>query len=69
MLTIDLAVLLLVIVVLRLRRRTQARSRADERFTVLIVLALGVVLAPTAIGRGISDLLGQLVDSVGGMRL
>ncbi|MFB0629719.1 hypothetical protein [Streptomyces sp. AB3(2024)] len=64
MLSIDVAVLLLVVVVLRLRRRTQARSRFDEKMTVLIVLALGVVLAPTEVGQGIADVLGRLVDGV-----
>ncbi|KAF2774953.1 hypothetical protein STPH1_7140 [Streptomyces sp. OM5714] len=38
-LTINVAVLLAVIIVVRLRRRTQARSRNDEKLTVLIVLA------------------------------
>ncbi|THA48359.1 hypothetical protein [Streptomyces sp. A1136] len=64
MLTIDVAVLLAVIVVLRLRRRTEARSRRDEKTTVVIVLALGVILAPTEVGQGIADLLGQLVSGV-----
>ncbi|MEE1735063.1 hypothetical protein PUR49_00570 [Streptomyces sp. BE147] len=45
MLTINLGLLLAVIVVFRLRRRTEARSRRDEKFTVVIVLALGVVIA------------------------
>ncbi|MER5883771.1 hypothetical protein ABT160_08070 [Streptomyces sp. NPDC001941] len=64
MLTIDVAVLLAVIVFFRLRRRTQARSRVEERTTVLIVLALGVLIAPTAAGRWIVDVLGQLAGSV-----
>ncbi|MET8754137.1 hypothetical protein ABZW32_29145 [Streptomyces sp. NPDC004667] len=64
MLSIDVAVLLSVVVVLRLRRRVQARSRSDERMTVLIVLALGVVLAPTEVGRSIADVVGRLVDGV-----
>ncbi len=64
MLTINLAVLLVVIVVLRLRRRTQARSRFDEKMTVVIVLALGVVLAPTEVGQGIAEFLGQVVSGV-----
>lgn len=64
MLTIDVAVLLAVIVVIRLRRRTQARSRADERLTVLIVLVLGVLLAPTSLGQGIADVVAQLVDGL-----
>ncbi|MFI6697486.1 hypothetical protein ACIBJC_00660 [Streptomyces sp. NPDC050509] len=64
MLTIDVAILLAVIVVLRLRRRTEARSRLDEKFTVVIVLALGVLLAPTPAGQGILNILGQLVSGV-----
>lgn len=54
----------MVIVVLRLRRRTEARSRLDEKMTVLIVLALGVMLAPTEVGQGIANLLSQLVNGV-----
>ncbi|MFF9690537.1 hypothetical protein [Streptomyces sp. NPDC014623] len=54
MLTINVAVLLAFIVVMRLRRRTEARSRMDERFTVVIVLALGVLIAPTEFGQGMS---------------
>ncbi|WP_327488632.1 MULTISPECIES: hypothetical protein [unclassified Streptomyces] len=38
--TINVAVLPAVIIVVRLGRRTQARSRNDEKPTVLIVLAL-----------------------------
>ncbi|MFF3215503.1 hypothetical protein ACFYYB_33325 [Streptomyces sp. NPDC002886] len=64
MLTINVAVLLVVIVALRLRRRTEARSRFDEKMTVLIVLALGIMLAPTEVGQGIANFIGQLVSSV-----
>ncbi|MFE7711862.1 hypothetical protein ACFU6I_40315 [Streptomyces sp. NPDC057486] len=64
MLTINVAVLLAVIVVLRLRRRTQARSRLDEKFTVVIVLALGVLIAPTDLGQGILRVLTQLVQGI-----
>lgn len=64
MLTINVAVLLAVIVVIRLRRRTHARSRLDEKFTVVIVLALGVLIAPTPLGQGIMDFLGQLASGV-----
>ncbi|MFJ3637548.1 hypothetical protein [Streptomyces sp. NPDC090112] len=62
MLTINVAVLLAVIVFLRLRRRTEARSRFDEKMTVVIVLALGIMLAPTDVGQGIASFLGQLVS-------
>ncbi|WP_284574277.1 hypothetical protein [Streptomyces sp. 2P-4] len=64
MLTINVAVLLAVVVFFRLRRRTQARSRVEERTTALIILALGVLLAPTPIGRGILDALGQPAGGV-----
>lgn len=64
MLTINVAVLLAVIVVWRLRRRTEARSRFDEKLTVVIVLALGVLIAPTPAGRGILNIVGQLASGV-----
>lgn len=62
--TINVAVLLAVIVVWRLRRRTEARSRFDEKLTVVIVLALGVLIAPTPAGQGILNILGQLASGV-----
>lgn len=65
MLRIDLAVLLAVIVVVRLRRRTQARSRNDELLTVIIVLILGLLVAPTAFGQGVLDMVGQVVSAAG----
>ena len=64
LLTINVAVLLTVIVVWRLRRRTEARSRFDEKLTVVIVLALGILIAPTPAGQGILDILGQLASGV-----
>ncbi|AEW99768.1 hypothetical protein [Streptantibioticus cattleyicolor] len=64
MLTVDLAVFLAVIVIVRLRRRTQARTRFDEKLTVAIVLALGVLIAPTALGHSIANVLGQLAHGV-----
>ncbi|MEU5810944.1 hypothetical protein [Streptomyces sp. NPDC047718] len=64
MVTINVAVLLVVVVIWRLRRRTEARSRFDEKMTVVIVLALGVLLAPTPVGEGILNVLGQLASGV-----
>lgn len=64
LLTINVAVLLAVIVLFRLRRRTEARSRFDEKLTVVIVLALGVLIAPTPAGEGILNVLGQLAGGV-----
>lgn len=62
--TINVAVLLAIIIVLRLRRRTQARSRFDEKLTVAIVLVFGVLIAPTAFGQGILDVVVQVVQGV-----
>ncbi|MFF8604263.1 hypothetical protein ACF065_35270 [Streptomyces sp. NPDC015232] len=64
MVTINVAVLLAVVVIWRLRRRTEARSRFDEKLTVVIVLALGVLLAPTPVGEGIVNVVGQLASGV-----
>jgi hypothetical protein len=63
-LTINLAVLLAVIIVVRLRRRTEARKRSDEQLTVLIVLVFGVLVAPTAFGHGVVDVVGQLAEGI-----
>jgi hypothetical protein len=63
-LTINVALLLAVIIVLRLRRRTQARSRNDEKLTVAIVLVFGILVAPTAFGQGVIDVVGQLAQGV-----
>lgn len=62
--TINVAVLLAAIVFFRLRRRTEARSRFDEKVTVIIVIALGVLIAPTPVGEGILNILGQLASGV-----
>ncbi|MER0443408.1 hypothetical protein ABR738_02260 [Streptomyces sp. Edi4] len=64
MLTINVAFLLVIVVVWRLRRRTEARSRFDEKMTAVIVLALGVLIAPTRVGQGILNVLGQLASGV-----
>ncbi|MFI7345296.1 hypothetical protein ACIBSR_03350 [Streptomyces sp. NPDC049936] len=61
MLTINVAVLLAVIIVVRLRRRTQARSRNDEKLTVLV---FGILVAPTAFGQGVLDVVGQLASGI-----
>lgn len=63
-LTINVAVLLAVIIVVRLRRRTHARSRNDEKLTVLIVLVFGILVAPTAFGQGVLDVVGQLASGI-----
>ncbi|MER5939662.1 hypothetical protein ABT121_20330 [Streptomyces sp. NPDC001928] len=63
-LTINVAVLLAVIIVLRLGRRTHARSRNDEKLTVAIVLVFGILVAPTAFGQSVADVVGQLAQGV-----
>ncbi|MFE2610886.1 hypothetical protein ACFXI6_54555 [Streptomyces mirabilis] len=63
-LTINVAVLLAVIIVVRLRHRTEARKRSDEQLTVLIVLVFGVLVAPTAFGHGVVDVVGQLAEGI-----
>ncbi len=63
-LTINVAVLLAVIIVVRLRRRTEARSRNDEKLTVLIVLVFGILVAPTAFGQSVLDVVGQLASGI-----
>ncbi|GAA2540707.1 hypothetical protein GCM10010423_43590 [Streptomyces levis] len=40
------------------------RSRNDEKLTVVIVLVFGVLIAPTAFGQGIVDVISQLVQGV-----
>ncbi len=64
MLTIDVAVLLAVVLVLRLRRRVHARSRADQSTTVALALVFGLLIAPTSLGRGILDVVGQVAEGV-----
>ncbi|MFJ4931670.1 hypothetical protein [Streptomyces sp. NPDC088736] len=64
MLTINVAVLLAVIIVIRLRRRTEARKRSDEQLTVLIVLVFGVLIAPTAFGHSVADVVGQVAAGI-----
>ncbi|MFF7558277.1 hypothetical protein ACFZA9_35895 [Streptomyces olivaceus] len=64
MLTVNVAVLLAVIIVVRLRRRTQARSRNDEKLTVLIVLVFGILIAPTSFGQGVLDVVQQIAAGI-----
>jgi hypothetical protein len=63
-LTINVAVLLAVVIFVRIRRRVQARSRSDQWLTVAIVLVLGILVAPTAFGQGVLDVVGQLAQGV-----
>jgi SNF family Na+-dependent transporter len=63
-LSIDVAALPAVIIVVRLRRRMEARRRKDEKLTVVIVLVFGVLIAPTAFGQTVLDVVGQLAQDV-----
>ncbi|MFE5794860.1 restriction endonuclease [Streptomyces sp. NPDC056503] len=54
--TIDVAVFPAVVFP-RLRRRAEVRNRVDEKTTVFVALALGVLLAPVPGDRGIRDVL------------
>lgn len=63
-LTINVAVLLAVVIVLRLRRTTHSRSRVDERLTVVIVTVFGVLIAPTALGHSIANVVSHLAGSI-----
>ncbi len=63
-LSINVAVLLAVVIVVRLRRRTEARSRFDEKLTVVIVLVFGVLIAPTSFGQGVLNAVGQVARSL-----
>ncbi|MCH6159923.1 hypothetical protein [Streptomyces marispadix] len=67
--TLDVTLLLGVWIFLRLRRRTEARSRKDERETVLIVTVFGILLAPTEFGKWVVNTLTAMVSSVNGMHL
>jgi hypothetical protein len=64
MLTLNVAVLLAVIVVLRLRRPVEPRKRSDQTLSAVLVLLLGLLLAPTAFGQWALDVLGQLVHGI-----
>lgn len=62
--TINVAVLLAIIIVVRLRRTTHSRSRVDEKMTVVICLTFGVLIAPTAFGQTILDVVTQLAEGL-----
>jgi hypothetical protein len=63
-LTMNVALLLGIIIFVRLGRRAEARSRFDEKMTVVLVLVFGVLIAPTSFGHGVVDVVGQLAGSI-----
>lgn len=63
-LTINVAVLLAIIIVILLRRDVVARSRFDQMLTAVIVMAFGILIAPTDFGQAVGDFVGQLARSI-----
>ncbi|MFE2407359.1 hypothetical protein ACFXDE_03320 [Kitasatospora sp. NPDC059408] len=61
--TISATVFLAILIVVRLRRRTEARSRVDEAVTAFTAVVFGVLIAATAWGRAILQLVGVAVDA------
>ncbi|MBO1414721.1 hypothetical protein [Streptomyces sp. FH025] len=61
--TISATTFLAIFIVVRLRRRTEARSRVDEAFTVFTAVVFGVLIAATAWGRAILQLVGIAADA------
>ncbi|MFF0629782.1 hypothetical protein [Streptomyces sp. NPDC004296] len=53
MLTINVTVLLVIIVFVRLRRPVEPRTRLDQAFGIVVILALGLLLAPTEFGHSV----------------
>ncbi|MGW3044608.1 hypothetical protein ACWC9T_32230 [Kitasatospora sp. NPDC001159] len=61
--TISASVFLAIVIVVRLRRPTHSRSRVDEAFTVFTAVVFGVLIAATAWGHAILQLVGTAVDA------
>ncbi|GGO53684.1 hypothetical protein GCM10012287_40920 [Streptomyces daqingensis] len=67
--TLDVTFLLGLVIYLRLQRRVEARSRADQRMTVLTVMVFGILVAPTEFGKWVLSTLGSMVSSLNGIHL
>ncbi|MFI5649290.1 hypothetical protein [Kitasatospora sp. NPDC051705] len=61
--TVSASVFLAIIIVIRLRRPTHSRSRVDEAFTVFTAVVFGVLIAATAWGQAILQLVGVAVEA------
>ncbi|MGW4896862.1 hypothetical protein ACWEQL_32080 [Kitasatospora sp. NPDC004240] len=61
--SISASVFLAIVILVRLRRRTEARSRVDEAFTVFTAVVFGVLIATTAWGQAILQLVGVAVQA------
>ncbi|MFD7922497.1 hypothetical protein ACFV3R_25135 [Streptomyces sp. NPDC059740] len=68
-LTINVALLLAIIVILRWRRPVEPRTRADQTFGIIVILILGLVLAPTDVGQGILHGVQQLLHGITQIKL
>lgn len=66
MLTINVAVILAIIIVLLLFRPVKPRKRIDAVILVILSVILGVLIAPTSLGRGIYDLMYQISGGISG---
>ncbi|MFE0206880.1 hypothetical protein [Streptomyces sp. NPDC058985] len=60
--------LLAFIIAVRLRRRLHARSRNDEKPPALIILVHGILVAPTAYGEAVLDVVEQLAAGINPLR-
>ncbi|MFE4515463.1 hypothetical protein ACFRMQ_14875 [Kitasatospora sp. NPDC056783] len=61
--TISATAFVAILIVVRLRRRTEARRRTDEAFTVFTGVVFGVLIAATAGGDAIRQLVGIAADA------
>ncbi|MCQ4209245.1 hypothetical protein [Streptomyces longispororuber] len=64
MVTINVALLLGVIAILLLRRPVVARKRGDTLMVMIILLVIGVLIAPTALGEAITNGMSQLATNI-----
>ncbi|CAM5443497.1 hypothetical protein SALBM135S_06675 [Streptomyces alboniger] len=63
-LTINVAVLLAVVIYFLLRRRVAPRTKLDTGMTMAVVLVFGVLIAPTAFGQWILDLVRNVAQGI-----
>ncbi|MER6395464.1 hypothetical protein ABT263_05270 [Kitasatospora sp. NPDC001603] len=61
--TISATAFLAITIFVRLRRPTHSRSRVDEGFTVFTAVVFGVLIATTAWGQAILQLVGIAVQA------
>lgn len=64
MVTINIALLLGIIAILLLRRPVAPRKRGDTLMVMIILLVIGVLIAPTPFGQSITNGMSQLATSI-----